>query len=115
MRCFLRLRIATQGESDCNDVNAPSSRDAKLASTLPSYSRDMLQVSFPEQVSAHITLATCNVHTSCTYTDFLLPFASQALDGFLLVISREGKLLYVSESIAQYLGLKQVRISVHVP
>lgn len=34
----------------------------------------------------------------------------QALDGFLLVISREGRLLYVSESIAQYLGLKQVAV-----
>ena len=32
----------------------------------------------------------------------------QALDGFLLVVSRDGRILYVSESIANYLGLRQV-------
>lgn len=39
----------------------------------------------------------------------------QALDGFLLVISKDGRILYTSESIAGYLGLRQVDvIGVHM-
>ena len=33
----------------------------------------------------------------------------QALDGFMLVISSDGRILYTSESISTYLGLRQVR------
>ena len=32
----------------------------------------------------------------------------QALDGFMLLVSKDGKVLFTSESIAQYLGLRQV-------
>ena len=32
----------------------------------------------------------------------------QALDGFMLVISSDGRILYTSESISTYLGLRQV-------
>lgn len=35
----------------------------------------------------------------------------QALDGFMLVISSDGRILYTSESISNYLGLRQVRKS----
>ena len=33
---------------------------------------------------------------------------TQALDGFMLVISSDGRILYTSESISTYLGLRQV-------
>ncbi len=33
---------------------------------------------------------------------------AQALDGFMMMISRDGRILYTSESIANYLGLRQV-------
>ena len=33
----------------------------------------------------------------------------QAMDGFLMVISRDGRILFSSESISNYLGLRQVR------
>ena len=32
----------------------------------------------------------------------------QALDGFLLIVSSEGFILYSSDSISDYLGLRQV-------
>ena len=32
----------------------------------------------------------------------------QALDGFLMVVSQDGRVLFSSESIANYLGLRQV-------
>ena len=35
----------------------------------------------------------------------------QALDGFLIVLSQEGKILYVSETVSVHLGLSQVRLS----
>ena len=35
----------------------------------------------------------------------------QALDGFLLIVSNEGFILYSSDSISDYLGLRQVIIS----
>ena len=39
---------------------------------------------------------------------FCKHFFFQALDGFLMVISQEGKFVYISETILQYLGLSQV-------
>ena len=32
----------------------------------------------------------------------------QALDGFVMVFAADGRVLYTSETIAQYLGLRQV-------
>ena len=39
---------------------------------------------------------------------FLFLCSLQALDGFLMVVSRDGRVLFSSESIANYLGLRQV-------
>ena len=33
----------------------------------------------------------------------------KALDGFLIVLSKDGDIIYISESVARYLGLQQVR------
>ena len=41
----LLIRTAIQGDSDCSEGNANSGGDVNPASTLPNYSRDMLQVS----------------------------------------------------------------------
>ncbi|KAK2561643.1 Neuronal PAS domain-containing protein 3 [Acropora cervicornis] len=38
-------------------------------------------------------------------------FLLQALDGFLLVLSSEGKVLYVSETVSNHLGLSQVELT----
>ncbi|XP_019850799.1 PREDICTED: single-minded homolog 2-like [Amphimedon queenslandica] len=39
----------------------------------------------------------------------------QALDGFLMMVSKDGRVLYATDSISQYLGLRQVDvIGVHV-
>jgi hypoxia-inducible factor 1 alpha len=35
-------------------------------------------------------------------------FALKALDGFLLVLNAEGDITYVSQNIAEYLGLSKV-------
>jgi len=32
----------------------------------------------------------------------------QSLDGFMLVLSNDGRVLYVSETVSVYLGLSQV-------
>ena len=37
--------------------------------------------------------------------DHLFP---KALDGFVFILSREGDIVYVSESVAKYLGIQQV-------
>jgi hypothetical protein len=34
--------------------------------------------------------------------------AAQAINGFLLITTREGKLLYISENITEYLGHSMV-------
>ena len=33
----------------------------------------------------------------------------KALDGFLLVLSKDGDIIYISETVAKYLGLQQVK------
>ena len=38
----------------------------------------------------------------------------KALDGFLFVLSGEGKVLYVSETVSVHLGLSQVSVPVTV-
>jgi len=59
-----------------------------------------------------------NAENGSSISNFLPNFSKdvlQALDGFLMVVSRDGRILYVSESIANYLGLRQVDvIGVHV-
>ena len=37
-----------------------------------------------------------------------LPSLSQAIDGFLLILDKDANILYVSETIAGYVGLIQV-------
>ena len=39
--------------------------------------------------------------------DHLFP---KALDGFVFILSREGDIVYVSESVAKYLGIQQVNV-----
>ena len=41
--------------------------------------------------------------------DSLAKDTFRALDGFILVISGDGSLSYVSDNISEHLGLKQVR------
>ncbi len=38
----------------------------------------------------------------------------EALDGFILVVDMEGDMVYLSESVARYLGLTQVCVRMHV-
>ena len=42
--------------------------------------------------------------------DSLMSDTFRALDGFILVISGDGSLSYVSDNISDHLGLKQVRV-----
>jgi len=43
-----------------------------------------------------------------------LTFLSQAIDGFIFAASRDGRFLYVSETVSLYLGLSQVcNVSLH--
>ena len=37
----------------------------------------------------------------------------QTLDGFIFVISQDGKILYISETVSVHLGLSQVSASLH--
>ena len=34
----------------------------------------------------------------------------QALDGFMMMLSRDGRILYATDSISQFLGLRQVSL-----
>ena len=81
-----------------------------------------LSLSLSHSLTHSHTLTLLSLSLVCAYTHtFLLPpfltfksFTSinliipQALDGFMMIVSREGRILYVSESIANYLGLRQV-------
>lgn len=40
-------------------------------------------------------------------------FCLQSLDGFVFVVSQEGRFLYISETVSIYLGLSQVRTHTH--
>ena len=42
--------------------------------------------------------------------DSLMSDTFKALDGFILVISGDGSMSYVSDNISNHLGLKQVRV-----
>ena len=35
----------------------------------------------------------------------------KALDGFLLVLSQEGDMIYISENVSKHIGINQVRYS----
>ena len=39
----------------------------------------------------------------------------KALDGFLLVLSKDGDIIYISETVIKYLGLTQVRHYRNIP
>lgn len=45
-------------------------------------------------------------HAPCEEFDTLY---SKALDGFIAILSNEGDLVYISESVSKYLGIQQVR------
>lgn len=36
---------------------------------------------------------------------------SKALNGFMLVLSNDGNMIYLSENVSDYLGVSQVRLS----
>ena len=56
-----------------------------------------------------ITWTLISLYIRCNSAAFHCVFPPvQALDGFMMIVSREGRILYVSESIANYLGLRQV-------
>lgn len=38
---------------------------------------------------------------------------TQSLDGFVFVVSHEGRFLYISETVSIYLGLSQVKLHTH--
>ncbi|XP_078097205.1 neuronal PAS domain-containing protein 3-like [Mustelus asterias] len=42
---------------------------------------------------------------------FCLSFLPQSLDGFIFALNREGKFLYISETVSIYLGLSQVELT----
>lgn len=40
-------------------------------------------------------------------------FVMQALDGFMFVLSGDGDVTYVSENVAEYLGIQQVCVKIN--
>lgn len=44
----------------------------------------------------------------------LEPLYSKALEGFLLVLSKEGDIVFLSDNVSKYLGLTQVLFSFKV-
>ena len=71
-------------------------------------------------------IVICSIHTNCSNLSVLFLFAFvcvcvcvcvfvcvffmwQSLDGFVFVVSSEGRFLYISETVSIYLGLSQVR------
>jgi hypothetical protein len=68
---YLRLRDVL---ADCETTDSDASDSVGLHSTVPNFSKDVLQ----------------------------------ALDGFLMMVSKDGRILYATESISQYLGLRQI-------
>lgn len=47
-------------------------------------------------------------HAPCEEFDSLY---SKALDGFVVILSNEGDLIYISESVSKYLGIQQVTVT----
>lgn len=59
-------------------------------------------------VSVHFGLylrLECFARNKILFSFFFL----QSLDGFVFVVSQEGRFLYISETVSIYLGLSQVR------
>lgn len=53
-------------------------------------------------------LESLSGHAPCEEFDSLY---SKALDGFVVILSNEGDLIYISESVSKYLGIQQVIIT----
>ena len=63
-----------------------------------------------------ISLPSLSLPLSLSLSLSLTPSLSllQAIDGFLIVLDKEANILYVSDSISDYVGLTQVGTHVHV-
>lgn len=87
-------------------LNATVSCVVGVARGLFDWLINMVFVVFQTRNIIYFTSLVSYIHRTCLVALFL---SHQALDGFLMVISREGRILYVSESISHFLGLRQVR------
>lgn len=50
-------------------------------------------------------------HVSLSVIKIFLHFIFQALDGFVIVLTREFEVFYASETVQDYLGLAQVHLT----
>nr|XP_022331131.1 hypoxia-inducible factor 1-alpha-like isoform X2 [Crassostrea virginica] len=87
---------------------------SELAEQIPQYSGSHGQLdkaSIMRLAISHLKISKImetqrnNRHAPCEEFD---PLYSRALDGFVLILSNEGDLIFISESVSKYLGIQQV-------
>jgi len=58
---------------------------------------------------------SCASSCQCTSVECSSVLLLQTLDGFIFVISQDGKILYISETVSVHLGLSQVSLCRIIP